>query len=429
MPINGIGSTNTYIYKNRNKSNNHNKGNALFDRVGAATDSNSRKILEQSRLTAYSAYCGMSSRFSNRISVSNLGVQISKDLEAVQNDKYAISIYTEEGIKGHWRIYNKETGKIISFDPKLTSTQIDPETGKKYLTELSGYGGFMGVWRLDSSLEELLTEFVGVDELQYSDINNDFTLERDATTGILSIYRKGAEGGCGDMIIEDEEQAKKLEELANLYLEKYPSLVTSMEMALNFFAKGEVMGWCVRDETGVLCIATGGMVYYNAQDPLKGWGIQYSGFDSTIYSKVKEAFSSGTITGNMVSDYKKWVEWLTEKEIDFLLTTTEEELERLKEENYSEWLRITSSLSDHSETSSAESQSREVSDEGQTKSEIVVRPDGSRILMITMSIGDMETVMSIEIAEPTVGGILSNDIKGDTDVNILMENMEDNTSN
>ena len=58
-----------------------------------------------------------------------------------------------------------------------------------------------------------------------------------------------------------------------------------------------------------------------------------------------------------------------------------------------------------------------------------MRPDGSRVLMITMSIGGMETVMSIEIAEPTDGGILGNDIQGDTGVNILMENMEDNTSN
>ncbi len=53
--------------------------------------------------------------------------------------------------------------------------------------------------------------------------------------------------------------------------------------------------------------------------------------------------------------------------------------------------------------------------EGQTKSEIVVKPDGSRVLMITMSIGGMEAVTSVEISEPTDGGILSRDIKGDAD--------------
>ncbi len=48
-----------------------------------------------------------------------------------------------------------------------------------------------------------------------------------------------------------------------------------------------------------------------------------------------------------------------------------------------------------------ESQNREISDEEQTKSEIVVKPDGSRILMVTMSVGGMETTISIKISEPT----------------------------
>lgn len=200
-----------------------------------------------------------------------------------------------------------------------------------------------GAWGVDSSLEDLLKDFMGVDELQCTDIHENYTLDRDAATGIVSIKRKGAEGNGGDMILEDEGQAKKLDELANIYLEKYPSLVKSKEMALNF-AIGEIMGTKVRDETGVLSIGTGGMVYYNAQNPTKSWGILYSGYDSSIYSKVKEAFTSGTITGNRISDYKKWVEWLTEKEIEFELTTAEEDMEGLQEENYSEWLRITSLL-------------------------------------------------------------------------------------
>ncbi|MDE6640435.1 MAG: hypothetical protein K2K63_07920 [Acetatifactor sp.] len=334
-------------YQNSNQHNVQGKGSSLYEKVGNTVKADSRRAIEQSRLTTYDAYCSMSARSCNKISTSNLGVQASQDLKAAENDKYAISIYTEEGIKGHWRINNKETGKSISFDPKITSMQIDPQTGKKYLTESDCYGGFMGAWGVDSSLEDLLKNFMGVDELKCTDINENFTLDRDATTGIVSVKKKGAEGNGASMIIEDEEQEKKLEELANIYLEKYPSLVTTKEMALHF-AEFEIMGLHVRDETGILSIGIGGMVYYNAQDPTKSWGILYSGYDSTIYSKIKEAFVSGAIIGNMISDYEKWVEWLAEKEIDFELTTTEEDLERLREENYSEWLRITSSL--HSNT-------------------------------------------------------------------------------
>ena len=428
MGISGIGSANTYTYKNVNKRHDQNKGTALFDRVGAATGSNSHRTLEQSRLTAYGAFCSMSSRSGNKISNSNLGVQVSKNLEAAENDKYAVSLYIEEGVKGHWRIYNKETGKTISFDPKYTSMQTDPETGKKYLTVSDWYGGLMDAWGVDSSLEEILKEFMGVDEIHCTDINDNFTLDRDAATGIVTIKRKGAGGNVSCMVIEDEEQAKKLEELAELYLNKYPSLVTSKEAAMTY-ARMEVLGSAVRDETGIFVIAVNGIGYMDAQDPTKWWSIMYSAYDSTIYSRIKEAFVSGAITGNMIGDHEKWVDWLTEKEIDFELHTTEEDLERLREENYSEWLRIISSLNNHRETISVQSQNREVSDEGQTKSEIVVKPDGARVLMITMSIGGMETVTSIEIFKPTDGGILGRDIRGDADISSLTENLEDNTGN
>ena len=193
------------------------------------------------------------------------------------------------------------------------------------------------------ALEDLLKDFMGVDELQCTDINENYTLDRDTASGIVSIKRKGAEGNGGSLILEDEEQAAKLEELADIYLDKYPSVITSKSMALTY-AKLEVLGYAVRDDTGILTIGIGGMTYMNHQQPEQSWGISYSGHDSSIYSKIKEAFSSSAITGNMISDYEKWVEWLTKKEIDFELTTVDEELERLRQENDSEWLRITSSF-------------------------------------------------------------------------------------
>ena len=39
--------------------------------------------------------------------------------------------------------------------------------------------------------------------------------------------------------------------------------------------------------------------------------------------------------------------------------------------------------------------------ESESKTEIIVKPDGSRVLVITMSIGGMETTMSLEISKPT----------------------------
>ena len=44
---------------------------------------------------------------------------------------------------------------------------------------------------------------------------------------------------------------------------------------------------------------------------------------------------------------------------------------------------------------------RSGSQESETTTEIIVKPDGSRVLMMTMSIGGMETTMSLEISKPT----------------------------
>ena len=47
-----------------------------------------------------------------------------------------------------------------------------------------------------------------------------------------------------------------------------------------------------------------------------------------------------------------------------------------------------------------------------TESDVIVKPDGSRILMVTTNIGWMQTVMSLEISKPTA---MQNDISRDKD--------------
>ena len=56
-----------------------------------------------------------------------------------------------------------------------------------------------------------------------------------------------------------------------------------------------------------------------------------------------------------------------------------------------------------------------VSDEKKTenKTDIIVKPDGSRVLVVTMSVGGMETTMSIEISKPT--NMQNDNLKHDND--------------
>ena len=61
--------------------------------------------------------------------------------------------------------------------------------------------------------------------------------------------------------------------------------------------------------------------------------------------------------------------------------------------------------------------------ESETKTEIIAKPDGSRVLVMTMSIGGMETTMSLEISKPTEAP--NENSEQDTDNNMTCESGTD----
>lgn len=79
-----------------------------------------------------------------------------------------------------------------------------------------------------------------------------------------------------------------------------------------------------------------------------------------------------------------------------------------------------SNVTDMSAKESLEEKSgdkKDMPEEEETKTEIVVRPDGSKVLMITVTVGGQEAVTSVELAKPTGEDIPSKDISGDVDIN------------
>ena len=84
-------------------------------------------------------------------------------------------------------------------------------------------------------------------------------------------------------------------------------------------------------------------------------------------------------------------------------------------------------VSDMSVKESAEEKSddkKDMSEEEETRTEIVVRPDGSKVLMITVTVGGQAAVTSVELAKPTGEDIPSKDISGDTDMNDTVDKLE-----
>ena len=316
-----------YEYRNTNAPD---RGKSLFERVGRADSCQTEKRVENGRLSAYDAYSCMKASIRGGAVSESLGAQACTELEKVENEKYAVSVYKKDGIKNHWSIYDKTSDKYYRFDPQNTTVQVDSETGKRYLVQEDRLGGLMNACGMNAFLENTLKEFMGVDEIKGSCINERFDITINQYTGIASIRKKGAEGNGACMIVDGEEQARKLEELANIYMEKYPSLMTSKEMAMTY-AELEIAGYAFRDENGILTIGIGGMGYMNEKEPDKGWGILYSGFDSSIYSKIVGAFSEGAITQGEVGIIEKWEEWLEKKGVEFKASTIKWDMEKALE--------------------------------------------------------------------------------------------------
>ena len=84
------------------------------------------------------------------------------------------------------------------------------------------------------------------------------------------------------------------------------------------------------------------------------------------------------------------------------------------------------SVSDMSVKESAEEISddkKDMPEEEETRTEVVVRPDGSKVLTITVSVGGQEAVTSVELAKPIRGDIPGRDISGNVDINDTTEKL------
>lgn len=86
-----------------------------------------------------------------------------------------------------------------------------------------------------------------------------------------------------------------------------------------------------------------------------------------------------------------------------------------------------SDISAKEESREEESNDRkDMPEEAETRTEIVVRPDGSKVLMITVTVGGQEAVTNVELAKPAGGDIPSKDISGDVDMNDIVEKLDSN---
>ena len=287
MSISGVGIANSYLYKSVNKSNNRENGTALFDWAGRPTASEPQKC-QNNRFSVNDAYNSMrmNGKFRSEIGEHylqgfntndrsvNLLVQSNGEVQKVENERYVIDV--SDKIEGNWCIYDKKSNESFVFYPMSTSIQTD--------------------------------------DITKSVLNDNYSIEVHAYTGIECLKVKGQEGnGSWLMMSGEQQQLDRLQELADLYQEKYPNIVNDDDLALKFYAEGEATGHVVRTGNGIMIIACNGISYIDNNDPSKSWGVMFSENDTDIYNEIMEAILEGSIKSGIES-VSGWEEWFEEKE-------------------------------------------------------------------------------------------------------------------
>ncbi len=325
MSISGVGITNSYLYKSVHKSNHRKSGTAFFDRAGMTIASNPQEC-PSGRFSVNDAYNSMrmNGKFKSEIGEHylqsfnakarsvNLLVQSNGEVQKVENERYVIDV--SDKIEGNWCIYDKKSNESFVFYPMSTSIQTDENTGKDYIVSCYPWGGLRNVMYADDTLLEGIKTFLHADDITKSVLNDNYSIEVHAYTGIECLKVKGQEGnGSWLMMSGEQQQLDRLQELADLYQEKYPNIVNDDDLALKFYAEGEATGHVVRTGNGIMIIACNGISYIDNNDPSKSWGFMFSENDTDIYNEIMQAIIEGSIKGGIES-VSGWEEWFEEKE-------------------------------------------------------------------------------------------------------------------
>lgn len=267
----------------------------------------------------------------------NLLVQSNGEVQKVENERYVIDV--SDKIEGNWCIYDKKSNESFAFYPMSTSIQTDENTGKDYIVTCYPWGGLRNVMYADDTLIEGIKTFLHTDDITKSALNDNYSVEIHEYTGIECLKVKGQEGKGSWLMMGDQQQSDRLQELANLYKEKYPNLVNDDGLAMGL-ATAEVAGQVKRTENGFMIIACNGIQYMDNNDQSKGWGFMFSENDTDVYNEIMQVIIEGSIKGGMES-VSGWEEWFEEKGHIYERIFSDEELTAMinKKETYREGMR------------------------------------------------------------------------------------------
>ena len=378
MSINRIGNANSFLYKNVDKSSRRKTGAALFEQAGMTIATNPQEC-QNGRFSVNDAYNSMrmNGHFRSEIgeqylkssgcSNVNLWTQSEGEVQKVENERYVID--TSDEIAGYWRIYDKESDRSFTFDPRSTSIQTDENTGRDYIVACDPRGQLMDVMYADHALMDGMKTFLQTEHVEKSALNDNYFVENHEYTGIECLKVKGQEGKGSWLIMGNQQQSDRLQELANLYKEKYPNLVNDDGLAMGL-ATAEVAGQVNRTENGFMIIACNGIQYMDNNDQSKGWGFMFSENDTDIYNDIMKAIKEGSIKGGMES-VSGWEAWFQGKGYIYERIFSDEELAVM-------------------------ANGKDVKHDA----DFIAGSDRGKVLAVTMNADSMRSTISVEVFDP-----------------------------
>lgn len=282
--------------------------------------------------------------------------QIDKEEDSefsnVETAHYSV---TKDPKSGYIKILDKQAGNTgVSMRSKEDIiVQKDAATGVKMLINDFGNGFYTSI-QVTDELEHALKTALHTDTLEETKLKG-FQIHTDEKTGIQYMTANGYESRGGSLLLDDENR-KRLLSLAEEYLASYPGLISNLDEAITY-AAFEVTGVAKRTENGFLMLGPNSLSFH-AKESRNSWTLL---FEEEDYEKIRQHWDS------------VWN--------DAELKNASGQLE-----NKEFW-----------EDGIGKNHAKVPEEEETTKQEIIIKADGSRVLMLTMKIGDVQTVMSLEL--------------------------------
>lgn len=154
---------------------------------------------------------------------------------------------------------------------------------------------------LDGELKEALQNVMNKESLEVEALQ-EFNLKTHSGTGIQYLVKTDEEGRGGKVLLQNEADRKRYEELAEMYFNKYPNLIESREEGY-IWADLEIKGMAQRTDQGIISMNASGMSNSDNENYKNNWNFLFSG---SMYEMLYDRFQNNKDSMEEIHKFSTW---------------------------------------------------------------------------------------------------------------------------